>query len=115
MSGLRIIAHLAPLVVDVGHTEVVVLVLPTGLAVPTVNTVATLKANERFIWLRGSTELLVPPSATVGIEVFEANPATKRRYEINDRLVMVLINRSNAVWGAGSAITGVVDVYANQD
>lgn len=114
LKGLRFQARIVSDVVLQGALELLLLILPTGMAVPTVNTVATVKANERFIWLRGLSEAHSPEGVTC-VHLWDANPGTKRRYEMNDRLVLVVVNRGGVALGAATGGLVAADVFAEED
>ncbi|MFZ1990784.1 MAG: hypothetical protein WAW96_13565 [Alphaproteobacteria bacterium] len=98
-----------------GPLEVFVLILPLGMAVPSLTTPALIKASERFIWLRGQCRSAVGESATAPWQNFEAAPRTKRRYEMNDRIAVAVINRSGIAFGAAALECLVMDLYATED
>ena len=115
LGGLRVNVSLYPAADTKIMPEVFVLILPLGLAVPSLLTPALIKANERFVWLRGQFRCSMALSATAATYTFEAAPKTKRRFEMNDRLVVVILNQTGVAFGAGSNATSVIDVFATED
>ena len=97
-------AQLAP-------SEFVILVLPSGMAVPTVVTGANKKANERFIWAMGLFELR--GTATTEIQMRYLELGSSRKFDQGDRLIVVFVNRgvATAATGVGSAL---VDIYVRE-
>ena len=112
--GLRIRMWLsAGAAITTGTPKVVVLLLPQGLATPTVNTSATLKQNERLVW--GIWTMVPEEGSSVNRFVLEIAPRTARRFEPGDRLCVIVHNDSGTAFAAGAIEKFYTDMYLRED
>ena len=96
---------------------VALMILPAGLAIPSIVTDATLKSAEMWIWARKALGYRGGPgSTTTGFYEGELVLKTARRYNQADRIVLRIMNTDeNVAFAAGA--TGMVagHVYARED
>lgn len=111
--GLRVRMYVSAAAALLGQPKIVVLVEPQGLAVPTVNTAATLKQNEKYVW--GVFSMSEQPGSSSNRWHIEIAPRTARRFEPGDRLVLVLVNHGATAFAAGAAEGYVIDAYLRED
>jgi hypothetical protein len=108
MVGGKLDIHVETGLAGGGHqVEFISLVLPPGLAVPTVNLDTTLKQQENYVWHR----MLLRPSPSSNSTAWERlSLTTKRNYEQGGSLVFIVVNRAGGAW-VGSSTRLIADLY----
>ncbi len=91
-----------------------VLILPEGIAVPTLSTEAQIKSQERYIWYVRVPDSQPGPSATNPIYKTSITVETKRRFERGDHFVVVVRNDTGAPWGASASQLTEADLYLQE-
>ncbi len=106
--GLRLWARLYMAAAINLPPRICALIVPAGMAVPTVITAANLKANEKYLWfvaqMRHSYDA---QHAFVDVEI-----GSSRRFDAGDQLVFVVVNDDGATaFAAGATGHILVDCY----
>lgn len=111
LVGVRIWVKVHAAAVILSAMHCVVLVLPVGLATPTVNTIASLKQNEKYVWA------ILPLEEANVANHFEGklHLNTVRRFDPGDRLCLVLVNIGAVAFGAAAEETVIMDAYVRED
>ncbi len=96
-----------------GHPVAMVMIIPAGLAVPSLNTVSELKQAESFEWFW----FPLMAKAGEGIAVTysgEAHIKTARRFKQADRVIVLVMNNSQVAFDAASDVALVMDAYVKE-
>lgn len=105
IKGLRVALQVFPgAQISIGP-RCVVMILPSGMTVPSVVTAAEVKQAERFIWGEKALMPIGDPTAT-NLWAAELLLKTARRFHSGDLLTFVLINED-----PGTAYGAAVDAY----
>jgi len=92
------------------------MILPVGLGVPTVSTHAQRKANERYIWFKGAMKhSAIDGVSAITVFQHDLELRSARRFNTNDRLVIVGVNRSGGAYNAGATAWAEIDAYVRED
>ncbi len=117
LVGLRVHMSVNPEGAVEAPPVVTLMILPAGLAIPSIVTDATLKSSEMWIWARKTLDSSLGAGSSSNV-VFSGDMVLKtaRRYNQADRLVIRVHNADEAIaFGAGA--NGFVQghVYARED
>ncbi len=90
------------------------MILPAGLAVPSVKTATLMKRAEKFYWF---TLPLFPghQDAAGTHNQNEVHIKTARRFDQGDRIVFVIHNQASGAYAAGAESAMIVDAYVRED
>lgn len=115
VKGLRVYIHVKPEAILEMPPKAVILVLPSGMTVPSVKTAAEMKQSERFLWGDLALGTYADPDAST-VWWGRLHLKTARRYHEGDRLVFVISNEDAAV-AFGAAAIGYIQgrVYVSVD
>lgn len=114
LEGLRLTVTIDPGAADINiPPEVVFLKVPLGGSVPTINTNASMKANEDKIWLVGKAKHVLKAAAGSlrAMFVYEANPKTARTFQKGDTFTVVVINRDATSFANPHTVETCMEVY----
>ena len=104
-SGVRVDITVSPAALQSGLVEWVLCLLPLGMTVPTFTTESIFDRNRRFIWGHGA----LLPRTTTGNAALTTQYwgtielATRRHYNMNDRFVVTIANRTGVAFGSVGA------------
>lgn len=91
-----------------------VMILPPGLAVPSVKTAPLMKQAEKFYWFTLPLTFI----GESGTDLFwggSVHIKTARKFDQADRLVAVLHNPDAGVFGASAVNSVIIDAYVRED
>lgn len=113
--GLRMWSYVGP-ESDLASEGLVLhaMILPAGLAVPSVKSPTLMKRAEKFYWFTLPLRANGVQAAGV-VYVGEVHIKTARRFDQGDRLVVVVHNLSSGSLGAGAESETTIDAYVRED
>lgn len=116
LVGLRLWSRVDAAALAEMPPSFVLLMLPTGMTVPTLLTAADRKAAEKYIWAIGFFEHSTVQGGGAGSGLFlNLQLGSVRRFDMNDRIVLVLVNEDATAFGAGAQHRTLVDAYVRED
>lgn len=92
------------------------MILPAGLAVPSVKTATLMKRAEKFYWFTLPLEIKVGVMAELAEQMFGASVhiKTARRFDQGDRFVLVIHNPGGVYASTAESLT-TIDAYVRED
>lgn len=91
--------------------NIVCMIIPGNISVPTVITEQNKVDNERYIWFQGKATF----RGLGGHMCFDYKTTTKRRYQQGDRIVFVCVNGTANAFGANATANMELDAYLLPD
>jgi len=109
--GLRLWLSVVPGTSIYPPPKLVLMVLPNGATVPTVNTAVLLKNNENVVWAIGEMDI---QESGNGYPQWRLALDSVRNFSVGSRLVLVLFNQSAIPFSAAAIASYLVDAYVRE-
>ncbi len=115
VKGLRIDVVIKPEAIIEFPPRLCVMILPSGMSVPSVTSAALRKASERFCWGDYVMDALTDPAAT-SIWKAKMHLKTARRFHSGDKFTLVVVNEDpNVAFGAAAVGYTFGKAYVTED
>lgn len=100
--------------------EAVVMLIPTGMAVPAVTTESQRQNAARWIWYWRPFEVVFQGGVITALRCeLVRNVGTRRRFDEGDRIVVVIVSpvdsMAGGAMGASALVRGAIEAYVRED